>query len=121
MESNVTPPEMISPSRAASTLRSLVKQFTQDPSSAIVIGEEDVPQAVLLSFSAFQTLLAAAGEADAAVVADRLASAPQAGEGLSNAALEQLVAAAEDDATAVDDAPGRAGGVGRGPDAGGRA
>ncbi|MFE2727114.1 hypothetical protein [Kitasatospora sp. NPDC059327] len=121
MDINVTPPEMISPSRAAGTLRSLVKQLTQDPSSAIVIGEEDLPQAVLLSFSAFQALLAAAGTVDAAMVVDRLASAPQAGEGLSNAALEQLVADAEDDATTVHSAPGRAGGVGRGPDADGRA
>ncbi|GHH79058.1 hypothetical protein GCM10018781_56210 [Kitasatospora indigofera] len=121
MDSNVAPPEMVSPSRAAGTLRNLIKQLTQDPSSAIVIGEDDAPQAVLLSFSAFQTLLAAAGAADAAMVADRMASAPEAGEGLSNAVLEQLVADAEHDVSAADCALGRAGGIEKGPDAGGRA
>lgn len=119
MNADVTPSEMISPTRAAGTLRSLVKQLAQQQSHAVVIGEEGVGQAVLLSFTAFQRLLEAAGEADAAVVADRLASAPQAGKGLSNAALEQLVADAEYDVTAVDAAPGGTGGVEGGPDAGG--
>ncbi|MFD9061631.1 hypothetical protein ACFVZ3_08945 [Kitasatospora purpeofusca] len=116
MKSNVTPSEMISPSRAAGTLGSLVRQLTQEQSHAIVIGEEGVPKAVLISFSGFQRLLEAAGAADAAMVADRLVSAPQAGEGLSNAALAQLVADTEYDAAA-----GGAEGVERGPDAGGGA
>ncbi|MFB8241681.1 hypothetical protein ACFC58_34610 [Kitasatospora purpeofusca] len=121
MSANVTPPQMISPSRVAGTLRSLVGQLTQDQSHAVVIGEEGVPQAVLISFSGFQRLLEAAGAADAAMVADRLVSAPQAGEGLSNEALARLVAGAEYDATAGEACAGGTGGVEGGPDAGGGA
>ncbi|MFF2619753.1 hypothetical protein [Kitasatospora sp. NPDC058046] len=118
MNPNVTPSDVISMSRAAGTLRTLVKQLDQEQSHAIVIGEEGMPQAVLVSFIGFQRLLEAAGTADAVMVMDRLDCAPQAGEGLSNAALERLVAAAGDDADSETAAEG-ARSFERGPDAGG--
>lgn len=117
MNPNMASSEMISPSRAAGTLRSLVKALAQEESSVIVIGQEGVPQAVLVSFNGFRRLLEAAGEADATMVADRLASAPEAGEGLSNAALEQMVLDAEGAAVGGDTSAGGTGGDEGGPDA----
>ncbi|MFE7525101.1 hypothetical protein ACFU7Y_05205 [Kitasatospora sp. NPDC057542] len=108
MNPDMIPPTMISLTRAAGTLRSLVKQLAREQSPAIVIEEEGAPQAVLISFGSFQRLLETAGEADAAMIASRLTSAPAAGEGLSNLALEKLVTDAQGSASGVDSARGDA-------------
>ncbi|MFD5920669.1 hypothetical protein ACFVYP_27375 [Kitasatospora sp. NPDC058201] len=92
MDTNASfPPDVVSPAQAAATLRSLIKLLTEAQSPPVVIGEDGVPQAVLLAYRDFERLLEAAGEVDAAMIADRLSTTPQRGEGLSNDGLERLV------------------------------
>ncbi|MEU9127808.1 hypothetical protein AB0D08_06790 [Kitasatospora sp. NPDC048540] len=116
---NFSTPELISPSRAAATLRSLVDGLGVER-PVVVIGSEGVPQAALVSYDAYLHLVAAAEEADARMLSDRVAGSPAPGEGLTNSALEELVSGrggitpnAADGAGGLESDDGR-GAVGRG-------
>ncbi|MEU1259350.1 hypothetical protein ABZ445_39320 [Streptomyces chartreusis] len=97
--------EVHSTARVAATLRTIVAGFRQGGEHAlpVLVGEHDGgdPEAAIMPYDLFVSLCQAlerAEDLDARELAtDRLATAPAPGQGLDNAALARLVAAAQPD------------------------
>lgn len=97
--------EVRSTARVAATLRTIVAGFQQGGQRAlpVLVGEHDggEPKAAILPYDLFMSLCQALERAEDLDVrdlaTDRLATAPAPGQGLDNASLARLVAAAQPD------------------------
>ncbi|WP_331726370.1 hypothetical protein [Streptomyces sp. NBC_00470] len=95
MSEETESPHVMSPEHTTAHLDGYLAEFRARGGAAepVFIGAEDTAEGVLLPAAAYRALVECAEDAAiAAVVAERVAGAPEPGQGLDNASLTRMVA-----------------------------